>query len=80
MSVPASPLVSADWLAAQLDDPALRIADLRWYLAPATEFRAELARIDPEEGRDAALAAARAAAGLPDEAFKVLAPGASLTV
>ena len=32
MSVPASPLVSADWLAAQLDDPALRIADLRWYL------------------------------------------------
>jgi thiosulfate/3-mercaptopyruvate sulfurtransferase len=32
MSVPASPLVSADWLAAHLDDPAVRIADVRWYL------------------------------------------------
>lgn len=34
LSLPG-PLVSADWLAANLTDPALRIADVRWSLAGA---------------------------------------------
>ncbi len=28
----ASPLATAEWLAAHLDDPAVRVADVRWYL------------------------------------------------
>lgn len=34
------PIVSTDWLAARLDDPALRIADVRWYLDPRRSGRA----------------------------------------
>ena len=34
-------LVSTDWLAAHLDDPSLRIVDVRWYLDPARQGRAE---------------------------------------
>jgi thiosulfate/3-mercaptopyruvate sulfurtransferase len=35
------PLVSSDWLAAHLDEPGLRVADVRWYLDPARQGRAE---------------------------------------
>jgi thiosulfate/3-mercaptopyruvate sulfurtransferase len=35
------PLVSTDWLAARLDDPGLRVVDVRWYLDPARKGRAE---------------------------------------
>ena len=35
------PLVSTDWLAARLDDPNLRVVDVRWYLDPARQGRAE---------------------------------------
>jgi thiosulfate/3-mercaptopyruvate sulfurtransferase len=33
------PLVSTDWLAARLDDPALRLVDVRWYLDPKRHGR-----------------------------------------
>lgn len=39
------PLVDVDWLSARLDDPAVRIADCRWYLG------------EPERGRSAYAAA-----------------------
>jgi thiosulfate/3-mercaptopyruvate sulfurtransferase len=32
MSAASSPQVSAEWLSAHLDDPTVRIADVRWYL------------------------------------------------
>jgi thiosulfate/3-mercaptopyruvate sulfurtransferase len=32
-TVPVSPLVDVDWLAAHLEDPRVRIADCRWYLS-----------------------------------------------
>lgn len=38
------PLVSTDWLAARLDDPNLRVVDVRWYLDPARQGRAEYER------------------------------------
>lgn len=38
--MPLSPLVSTAWLAAHLDDPSLRIADVRWYLDPTRSGRA----------------------------------------
>ena len=37
-------LVTTDWLARHLDDPALRIADVRWYLDPARKGREAYAR------------------------------------
>jgi len=37
-------LVTTDWLARHLDDPALRIADVRWYLDPARNGREAYAR------------------------------------
>jgi len=33
------PLVSTDWLAAHLSDPAVRVVDVRWYLDPARRGR-----------------------------------------
>lgn len=35
-AAPRGPLVDAAWLAAHLDDPAVRVIDLRWYLAGKT--------------------------------------------
>jgi len=35
------PLVTPDWLAARLDDPALRVVDLRWYLTEPGRGRVE---------------------------------------
>jgi thiosulfate/3-mercaptopyruvate sulfurtransferase len=35
----AGPLVSTDWLAANLDDPAMRPADVRWYLGEPNRGR-----------------------------------------
>src|SRR5262245_60023420 len=35
------PLVSAEWLAAHLDDPAVRAVDVRWYLTERGRGRAE---------------------------------------
>lgn len=35
------PLVSTDWLAARLDDPNLRVVDVRWYMDPARQGRVE---------------------------------------
>ena len=32
-------LVTTEWLARHLDDPALRIVDVRWYLDPARKGR-----------------------------------------
>ena len=37
MPVGPEPLVSTAWLAAHLDDPAVRIIDCRWYLRPFDE-------------------------------------------
>lgn len=39
MTVPA--LVTAEWLAAHLGDPAVRLADVRWYLTEPARGRAE---------------------------------------
>jgi thiosulfate/3-mercaptopyruvate sulfurtransferase len=33
MSASSSPLVDVDWLASHLDDPQVRVVDVRWYLA-----------------------------------------------
>jgi len=33
------PLVTTEWLASRLGDPALRVADVRWYLDPARKGR-----------------------------------------
>src|SRR4051812_45183558 len=30
---PVAPLVDVDWLASRIDDPLVRVADVRWYLA-----------------------------------------------
>jgi len=38
-----NPIVSTDWLAEHLDDPELRVADVRWYLDPARRGRDEYA-------------------------------------
>jgi len=38
-----NPLVSTDWLAEHLDDPELRVADVRWYLDPSRRGRDEYA-------------------------------------
>ena len=35
--MPAQPLVATDWLAAHLNDPAIRIVDVRWYLFDKTK-------------------------------------------
>ena len=35
------PIVSTDWLAARLDQPGLCVADVRWYMDPARQGRAE---------------------------------------
>lgn len=37
-------LVSTEWLAAHLDDPDLRVVDVRWYLLPPKNGRDEYAR------------------------------------
>jgi thiosulfate/3-mercaptopyruvate sulfurtransferase len=37
-------LVTTDWLARHLDDPAVRVADVRWYLDPARKGRDAYAR------------------------------------
>jgi thiosulfate/3-mercaptopyruvate sulfurtransferase len=34
------PLISTEWLAAHIDEPDLRVADVRWYLDPAKQGRA----------------------------------------
>ncbi|MGB8648445.1 MAG: sulfurtransferase [Anaerolineae bacterium] len=39
-----NPLVSTDWLAAHLDDPAVRVIDTRWYLLGPDKGREEYAR------------------------------------
>jgi thiosulfate/3-mercaptopyruvate sulfurtransferase len=41
---PGRDLVTTDWLARHLDDPAVRIADVRWYLDPARKGRDAYAR------------------------------------
>ncbi len=40
----SSPLVSAEWLVAHLDDPDIRVADVRWYLADPARGRRQYRR------------------------------------